>query len=123
MKGFGTEYRRIKVLNDDGKKYADIEIPYVPGVFQIEGIQARAIRPDGTAVNFQGQVFDRTAVRARKFKVQLKALTLADVQKGSIIEYSYTARFHRKLPDVLKNPSDYIISRTIFYSLHPNVRR
>jgi hypothetical protein len=111
VKGFETEYRRIKILNDDGKKYADIEIPYVEGAAQIEGIQARTVRPDGTTVNFQGQIFDRTALRARKTKIQVKALTLPDVQKGSILEYSYTARFHRKVPDVLKNPKEYIIDR------------
>jgi len=113
IKGFGTEYRRIKILNDDGKKYADIEIPYVEGATQIEGIQARTIRPDGTTVNFQGQIFDRTALRARKTKIQVKALTLPDVQTGGIIEYSYTARFRRKVPDVLKNPKNYVIDRTV----------
>jgi hypothetical protein len=117
VKGFGTEYRRIKILNDDGKKYADIEIPYVEGAFQIEGIQARTIRPDGTTVNFQGQIFDRTALRARKTKIQVKALTLPEVQKGSIIECSYTVRFRRKVPDVLKNLKDYIIDRTVVIPL------
>jgi uncharacterized protein DUF3857 len=117
VKGFGTEYRRIKILNDDGKKYADIEIPYVEGAAQIEGIQARTIRPDGTTVTFQGQIFDRTALRARKTKIQVKALTLPDVQNGSIIEYSYTARFRRKVPDVLKNPSKYLIDRPVVIPL------
>jgi len=117
VKGSGSEYRRIKVLNDDGKKYGDIEIPYIPGVFQIEGIRARTIRPDGTVVNFQGQIFDRTALKARKVKLQVKALTLPEVEKGSIIEYSYTIRYRHKTSDVLKNPSDYIISRTIVVPL------
>lgn len=117
VKGFETEYRRIKILNDDGKKYADIEIPYVEGAFQIEGIQARTIRPDATTVIFQGQIFDRTALRARKTKIQVKALTLPDVQKGGIIEYSYRSRFHRKVPDVLKNPKEYIIDKPVVIPL------
>lgn len=87
-----TEYRRIKVLTDEGKKYGDVEIPYDPEVVQIEGIQARTVRPDGTATTFQGQIFERTVVRIRKSKLQLKAFTLPDVQKGSIVEYSYTVR-------------------------------
>ena len=117
VKGFETQYRRIKILNDDGKKYADIEIPYVEGAAQIEGIEARTVRPDGTTVTFQGQILDRTAVRARKTKIQVKALTLPDVQKGSIIEYSYTARFRRKVPDVLKNPSKYLIDTPVVIPL------
>jgi hypothetical protein len=108
-----TEYRRIKVLNDEGKKYADIEIPYFDKAAQIVDIQARTVRPDGTAVNFQGQIFDRTAVKARKTKLQVKAFTLPEVQKGSILEYSYTARFRRKIPDVLKSPGNYEFTRTV----------
>jgi len=117
VKGSGSEYRRIKVLNDDGKKYGDIEIPYIPGAFQIDGIQARTIRPDGTTVNFQGQIFDRTALRARKIKIQVKALTLPEVEKGGIIEYSYNIRSRRKAPDVLKHPFDYMIPRTVVVPL------
>jgi hypothetical protein len=64
VKATETEYRRIKVLNDEGRKFADIEIPYVDKRMQIEGIQARAIRPDGTPVDFKGQIFDRAAIKA-----------------------------------------------------------
>jgi hypothetical protein len=113
IKGFETEYRRIKVLNDDGKKYADIEIPYVDKVMQIEGIQARTLRADGTPVDFKGQILDRTAIKARRTKVQVKAFTLPEVQKGSIIEYSYTSRSREKSSDVLKNPGDYRFVNTI----------
>ena len=109
VKGLSTEYRRIKVLTDEGKKYADIEIPYVEGASKIEDIQARTIRTDGTAINFQGQIFDRTALKARRVKVQVKALTLPEVQRGSILEYSYTTRYREKTPGVLKNPGDYNI--------------
>jgi hypothetical protein len=112
-KAIETEYKRIKILNDDGKKFADIEIPYVDRSARIEDIQARTIRPDGTSVTFQGQVFDRTAVKARRTKVQVKAFTLPEVQKGSIIEYSYTVRFHDKAPDVLKNRQDYVVRETL----------
>lgn len=113
IKGFETEFRRIKILNDEGKKYADIEIPYVDKLMQVEGIQARTLRPDGTPVEFKGQVFDRTVIKARRTKIQVKAFTLPEVQKGSIIEYSYTSRSREKSSDVLKNPGDYRFVNTI----------
>jgi hypothetical protein len=113
VKGISTEYRRIKVLTDEGKKYADIEIPYLEGASRVEDIQARTIRPDGTTIDFQGQIFDRTVVKARKTRVQVKAFALPEVQNGSILEYSYSMRYREKPPDVLKNPKDYIVERTI----------
>ena len=80
LKGIQTEYRRLKVLTDEGKKYADVEIPYVEKLFHVENIQARTIRPDGSAVNFTGQTFDRTVVKARRTSVHVKTFTLPEVQ-------------------------------------------
>src|SRR5437016_4680364 len=82
IKRFETEYRRIKVLKDEGTKFADIEISYIEGISRVENIQARTIHPDGTTVDFQGQIFDRTAIRSKKVKIQVKALTLPEVKKG-----------------------------------------
>lgn len=113
VKGISTEYRRIKILNDDGTKYANIEIPYVEREERVEDIQARTIRPDGTTVEFQGQIFDRTALKARKSRIQVKAFALPEVRNGSILEYSYSIRYREKPPDVLKNPRDYVVEKTI----------
>jgi Domain of Unknown Function with PDB structure (DUF3857) len=112
-KGISTEYRRIKVLTDEGKKYGDIEIPYVGRESRVEDIQARTIRRDGTVVDFRGQIFDRTVLKARRVRVQVKTFALPEVQKGSILEYSYAVRYREKAPDVLRNPGDYLIKRTI----------
>ena len=48
-------YYRIKVLSEEGKKYADIEIPYFQKSLKIGGREARTIKPDGTVVSFQRQ--------------------------------------------------------------------
>lgn len=82
-------FYRIKVLSEEGKKYADIEIPYIQKSLKIEDIEARTVRPDGTAVNFQGQIFDKTVVKAREIKYLAKSFPLPEVQVGSIIEYRY----------------------------------
>lgn len=107
-KRFETHYFRIKIFTDEGKKYADIEIPYAPKVAEVEDIKARIVRPDGTTVDFRGEIFDRMVVKARGLKVQAKTFTLPDIQRGSILEYSYKVRWREKWPDTLLHPSEYI---------------
>jgi len=44
-------YFRIKILTEEGRKYADIEIPYYKDSGNIVNIHARTIKPDGTIAN------------------------------------------------------------------------
>ena len=85
-----TIYIRIKIFNEEGRKYADIEIPYVKRSGDIKNLQARTIHPDGAIINFDGKMFDSTIVKAKGFKYQAKTFTMPDVQPGSIVEYHYT---------------------------------
>ena len=87
--GHEYTYARIKILTEEGRKYADIELPYVKGVGSIHSIKARTIRPDGSISNFAGQVYDKTVVKAKGLKYLAKTFTLPEVQAGSIIEYHY----------------------------------
>ncbi len=89
VESFRRFYYRIKILTEEGKKRADIEIPYIKEFVNVRDIRARVIRPDGTVVNFEGKPFDKTVVKARGVKFLAKTLTLPDVQVGSIIEYKY----------------------------------
>ena len=86
-------YFRIKIFTEEGRKYADIEIPFFKDQGNIINIHARTIQPDGTIVNFSGKVFDKSIVKARGVKYQAKTFTLSEVQPGSIIEYYYTTDF------------------------------
>ena len=88
-----SNYTRIKVLTEEGKKYANIEVAYVKGASRVTDIKARTIRPDGSILKFEGEIFDKVAIKARGVKVQTKTLTLPDVQVGSIIEYRYNERW------------------------------
>ncbi len=92
LEDFDTEYYRIKVLTDEGRKYGDIEIPFVKDVTKVEDLKARTVRPDGTGVGFTGQIFEKVVVKARGVKFLAKTLTLPEVQVGSIIEYKYKIR-------------------------------
>ena len=83
-------YFRIKILTEEGRKYADIEIPYWKESGNVDNIHARTIKPDGTIVNFSGKAFDKSIVKARGVKYLAKTFTLSEVQPGAIIEYYYT---------------------------------
>jgi hypothetical protein len=82
-------YARIKILTEEGRKYADVEIPFFKEQGDVHNIKARTIRPDGSIVNFEGKAFDKTIVKAKGLKYLAKTFTLPDVQVGSIIEYHY----------------------------------
>ncbi|MGO9169165.1 MAG: DUF3857 domain-containing protein, partial [Candidatus Sulfotelmatobacter sp.] len=86
-------YFRIKILTEEGRKHADVEIPFVKGRNDIVSVRARTIKPDGSIVSFDGKVFEKELIKGRGLKVHAKTFTLPDVQVGGIIEYSYTVDF------------------------------
>jgi hypothetical protein len=102
-------YVRIKVLTEAGRDYANIEIPYRDKM-AISRIRARTVRPDGSVVNFDGQVFKTTIQKNRDSKYLAKTFTVPDVQVGSIIEYHFTYDFD----DYSIFSSEWIISAPLF---------
>src|SRR5512146_1061981 len=80
-----TNYTRIKIFAEAGRKYADVEIPYAQGIVDIKNVKARSVAPDGTATLFTGKTFDKVISKSKWVKVQAKAFTLPDIRVGSII--------------------------------------
>jgi len=112
-------YVRIKVLTEEGRKYANVQIPFVKQYENIASVRARTIRPDGSIANFDGKVFEQTIVKAKGIKFLAKTLTLPDVQVGSIIEYHYTNDFEYVF-DSKWVLSDELFTRRAKFSLKPN---
>jgi len=88
-----TNYARIKILREEGRKFADVEIPFYKGTESVRGIQARTIHPDGSIIDFNGTIYDKPIIQARAVKLLAKTFTMPDVQVGSIIEYRYKHGF------------------------------
>jgi hypothetical protein len=113
-------FERIKIFTEEGRKYADVEIPFIKGGNDVVHLRARTIRSDGSVADFDGKVFEKTIVKARGLKYLAKTFTLPDVQVGSIIEYSFTYDFKEySLYD-----SNWILSQELFtkaakFSLKP----
>jgi Domain of Unknown Function with PDB structure (DUF3857) len=115
------DFIRIKILTEEGRKYADVEIPYVRGGYDVGRVRARTIRPDGSVAEFDGKVFEKTVMKTHGgLRYAAKAFSLPDVQPGGIIEYSYTYDFKEySLYD-----SNWILSQELFtrfakFSLKP----
>ena len=89
--GHENDYYRIKILKEEGRKYADIEIPFFKeNGNNIVNVHGRTIHPDGSIVNFEGRAFDKSIVKAKGLKYMAKTFTLPNVEVGSVIEYYYT---------------------------------
>jgi hypothetical protein len=86
-------YVRIKILTEEGRKYATAEIQMLAGFIGVVGLHARTIHADGSIVDFNGQVFEKTIEKQKGLKYHAKTITLPDVQVGSVIEYYYTIDF------------------------------
>ena len=89
-------YFRIKILKEEGRKYADIEIPFRKEMGKVVNVHGRTIRPDGSIANFDGKVYEKTIAKTKGLKYLAKTFTLPDVQVGGIIEYFYTVDFDER---------------------------
>ena len=116
-----NNFVRIKILNEEGRKRADIEIPFFKeSGMKIVKLKARTIHADGSVINFEGKPFDKSIVKAKGLQYMAKTFTLPDVQVGSIIEYSYTL----DLPEYFIFDSRWILNDELFtrhatFSLKP----
>jgi hypothetical protein len=90
------DYIRLKVLTEDGRKYANVEITFDKDDEKIVNLHARTIQPNGAISEFSGQTFDRTVAKARDLRLFAKTFTLPDVHVGSIVEYYYTINLNQR---------------------------
>lgn len=86
-------YIRVKILTEEGRNHANVEIVFSKGWEDVVNVHARTIRPDGSIAEFEGKVFEKTVAKKRGEQTQVKAFSLPDVQVGSIIEYFYTVDY------------------------------
>ena len=113
-------YFRIKILTEEGRKYADVEIPFFKDVGTVVGIRARTIRPDGSVADFNGKVYEKWLVKGRGLKYLAKTFTLPDAQVGGILEYFYTidlAEYY--IPDSHWILSEELFTKNVQFSLKP----
>jgi hypothetical protein len=118
-------YERMKILTEDGKKFANIELPFVTttgdgnyvggddkNLGQIEG---RTIHADGTIIPFTGKPYLKVIEKLQGAKVQSRVFTLPDVEVGSILEYRYATSIE---DNIFESPDWYIQGELYVKSAH-----
>jgi hypothetical protein len=85
-------YRRIKVLNEKGLEYANVEIR-IPYELTLSDLKARTIHSDGKTVDFSGKPFDKVVAKGKGFKYLAKTFTFPEATIGSILEYRYKLNY------------------------------
>lgn len=79
-------YKRIKIFNETGRKYATVTIPYLSQE-KISDIRARVILGNGETVDMKAHTVADLPGPDRYGKI--KKFTIPGVDDGSIIEYQY----------------------------------
>ena len=119
-------YYRIKIFTEEGKKRADVEIPFLKDGgtgMDISSVKARTIRPDGSVIPFSGKVYQKTIVKGRGIKYLAKTFTLPEVQPGSIIEYKYRRNWDKGwLIDTSWTLQEDLFIKHAFYKITPSSR-
>jgi len=90
---FEHQYTRIKILTEAGRIYGTVEIGLSREVGTVDEVKARTIRPDGSIVDFNGQIFEKTITKRKGIEYRAKTFNMPDVQVGSIIEFYYKINF------------------------------
>ena len=113
-------YIRIKILTEEGRKYGDVEIQFSKETENVVGIRGRTIEPDGSEINFDGKVFEKSLAKGRGMHYLAKTFTLPKVEIGSIVEYRWTYDFSEKyIFDSRWILSQDLFTKTARFSLKP----
>jgi hypothetical protein len=113
-------YVRIKILTEEGRGNADIQIPMFKDGEEINNVKARTIHPDGSIVPFDGKSYTRPIEKSKGVKYMAKTFTLPDVQVGSIIEYRYISSWQQYIYDSRWLLSEDLFTKHAKFSLKAN---
>jgi hypothetical protein len=83
-------YVRIKIFNERGRRFADVQLPYRVDLGKITDVHGRTVKPDGTPLDLEGKdIFDKLVARSDRNVWRAKTFSMPSAGVGSIIEYRY----------------------------------
>ena len=87
-KVYRTEYRRIRILSDNGRDWADVKVPVYSSSQKVKKIMGRTIQRDGTILELQSdQIFEKEVVKTEGNRVKQTMFSLPGVTNDCIVEY------------------------------------
>lgn len=113
-------YMRLKILNERGRRYADVELPYRVELGRITDVSARTIRPDGSIIEVTGRdIFDRVTLRGRHGVWRAKVFSMPAVEPGAIIEYRYRQSYPAGFRYFQLDLQSELFTRKLLYEIQP----
>ncbi|HYP27574.1 MAG TPA: DUF3857 and transglutaminase domain-containing protein [Blastocatellia bacterium] len=113
-------YIRIKVFNERGRRYADVQLPYRVELGRITEVRARTIRPDGTPVDVQGKdIFDKLLVKTGHGAWRAKVFSMPAVEQGAIIEYRYRQIYPKGFRYFALDIQSDLFTKELYYRIQP----
>jgi hypothetical protein len=83
-------YVRIKIFNERGRRFADIQLPYRVDLGKITDVHGRTVKPDGTPLDVENKdIFDKLVATSGRNVWRAKTFSMPSAGVGSIIEYRY----------------------------------
>ena len=114
-----TQYYRIKILKEDGRQYANVEIPFDRGYAEVINIRGRVTQPNGSTAMFNGEIYERELAKGKWVRYIAKTFTFPDVQIGTILEYTYTVNLKGFLFSSSWIVNSDLFTRSAQFSLRP----
>ena len=85
---YRTIYRRIRILNNEGRKLADVDVPFLTEKQKVLDIKARTILPGGDIIELaEDQIKEKDMIRVEGKRIKQKSFSLPGVTDDCLIEY------------------------------------
>ncbi len=95
-KCYYTLYRRIRILNYQGRQWGDVQVPIFYKNQKVEAIKGRTILRDGTIVELdENHIHEKEVLRTEDAKIKQKSFYLPGISNDCIIEYYIRLRLER----------------------------
>jgi len=132
-KVFRTLYRKIRILNEAGRHWADVDVPHVHGEYRITSILGQTTLPDGKTIELtEDNIHSKTVIKIEGSKLDQTSFSMPGVTDDCIIEYRISYRsdgdvggwlIQKDIPLLLGeyqwNYFDFDKSRNIWFSTMP----
>ena len=113
-------YIRIKIFNERGRRYRDVQLPYKVELGRVTDVSARTIRPDGAVVEVAGRdIFDKVLVKTSHGVWRAKVFSMPAVEPGSIIEYRYRQTYPEGFRYFALDLQSELFTKELHYSIQP----
>ena len=113
-------YIRIKIFNERGRRYRDVQLPYKVESGRVTDVSARTIRPDGSVVPVEGRdIFDKVLVKTRRGIWRAKVFSMPAVEPGAIIEYRYRQTYPEGFRYFALDLQSDLFTKELHYSIQP----